>query len=160
MQMPEDKIAPTHRDILLKEYESLVTQLIHWDSLFWTKSQFFLVIESAFIAVVLQAFKEQVTTASNKLPPALLCLFLVAGLFNIYLCYVWFRTNRRNREYIRQRIERALQIESELGVLHTFTDAKQKLPKGHGSANWETHLPTGFIIIWVVLLLGAVVLLR
>jgi hypothetical protein len=160
MQSQEDERTPTERDILLKEYESLVAQLIHWDSHFWSKSQFFMVIQSAFIAVVLQAFKELVASSSNKPSPTLLYLFLFIGLFNVYLCYVWFRTNRRNREYLRQRSERAVQIESELGVLRTFTDGKEKLPKGHGSANWETHLPTGFIIVWVVLLTGAVILTR
>ncbi len=158
MQMQEATATRTTQDILLTEYESVVTQLNHWDSLFWTKSQFFLVIESAFIAVILQGFKEQVTSASGKVPLELLFLFFGADLFNIYLCYVWFRTNRRNREYIRQRIARACEIESELGVLQTFTDAKQKVPNDHGSADWETHLPTVFIIVWVVLLVGAVVL--
>jgi hypothetical protein len=160
MQTQEQKDATlSHQDILLKEYESLVSQMIHWDSHFWVKSQFFLVIESAFVAVILQAFKEQVT-AQSKLSTPLLFLFLFAGLFNIYLCYVWFRTNRRNREYLRLRFERARQIESELGVLQTFTDDSKKLPKGHGSAAWETHLPTGFIVAWVVLLIAAVVLTR
>lgn len=68
-QEKNDKIS-VHEDMLLREYESLVSQIIHWDSHFWTKSQFFLVIESAFIAVVLQAFKEQIV-AQSKLTPAL-----------------------------------------------------------------------------------------
>jgi hypothetical protein len=151
MQLQENKIIPTPREILLKEYESLVTQFVHWDSLFWSKSQFFLLIQSAFIAIFLQAFKENVTPSQTNFPPRLLCLFLLIALFNIYLCCVWFITNRRNREYLQQRAERAIQIESDLKVLRTFTDGRN-LPKGHRSSNLETHLPTAFIIAWVVLM--------
>ena len=150
--------ASVNQDILLREYENVVKQIIHWDTHFWTKSQFFLVIESAFVAATLQVFREQVT-AQAKLPLLVfLSLFLVAGFFNIFLCYVWFRTNRRNREFLRLRFERAREIESELGTLQTFTNDVKKLPKGHGSATWEIHLPTGFIVVWVLLMIAAVIL--
>jgi len=144
--------------ILLQEYQSAVSQIIHWDSLFWTKSRFFLVIESAFIAVILHTFKEIVVVPQEELLPTFLSLLVFVGLLNVYLCYVWFRTNRRNREYLRLRFERVRPIEGEFDeVLKTFTYQEENMHEGHGSAGWETHLPTVFIATWVGLVAVAAV---
>jgi hypothetical protein len=88
-------------EMLMKEYQCVVEQIIHWDSHFWRKSQFFLVIQSAFIAGVLQNLKDWVVRPA-PMPFLMFLLFAQLTIFNIYLCYVWFRTNRRNREYPRQ----------------------------------------------------------
>lgn len=145
-------------DILMKEYDNVVKQIIHWDSNFWHKSQFFLVIQSAIVVAVLQTLKEQFFKA-DPMPSTLLWLLIVTVMFNIYLCYVWFRTNRRNREYIRVRTTRARDIEADQrlqGILNTFLSDQNQLPVAHRSAEWETHLPTGFIVIWLTLLLFAI----
>ena len=140
---------------LLREYESLVLQIIHWDSHFWTKSRFFLAIESAFIVVALQIFKLRVLGELES-HSTLMVVLIFVGLLNIYLCYVWFRTNRRNREYLRIRFKRARAIENKFDeALQTFTDEKKELHERHGSATWETHLATAFIIAWILLLAGA-----
>jgi hypothetical protein len=157
MQSSEQKNISSTQEMLLREYQSLIPQITHWDSHFWTKSQFFMVIESAFLAIILQGIKNQITP-QNKPSSLLFYIFFFIGAFNIYLCYVWFRTNRRNREYLILRFERAIQIEAELGgMLRTFTTDLEKLPKGHGSATWEIHLATGFIIVWLTLMVAAII---
>ncbi len=142
-------------EILMREYESIVKQIIHWDSHFWNKSNFFVAIQSAFIVVVLKEIKEQILGVS-KIPLSFFILFIIiVTLFNIYLCYVWFRTNRRNREYVRDRTARAREIESHKklkGILKTFRYPNERLPECHQSAEWEIHIPTGFIVVWLILI--------
>ncbi len=156
MNGEEEKSSLGPDEILKNEYDSIVKQIIHWDSLFWHKSKFFLAIQSAFLAVVLNEVKEQILTSYKDLR-SLFILFLTVAVFNIYLCYVWFRTNRRTREYLKFRIERALEIEDDKdkklsGILRTFRYTKEHLPECHKSAVFETHIPTAFIVVWTILI--------
>jgi len=157
-------------EILIKDYDSIVRQIIHWDSHFWHKNQFFLAIQSAFMVVVLKVIKEKILNVPEislkeislkeiLLKLDLLFLFTVVTFFNIYLCWVWFKTNRRNREYLELRMRRAREIEADSrlqGLLRTFRKDKRILHrnpfKKHGSAGWENHIPCGFIALWLVLL--------
>ena len=128
-------------EILMREYDSVVKQIIHWDSHFWHKSQFFLAIQSAFVIGAL-------TILTRQTP----ILFGVT-IFNIYLCYVWFRTNRRNREYINLRTKRAKDIEADKrlqDILRTFRSEKENLSSCR-SAEWEVHIPIVFIVAWMAL---------
>lgn len=143
-------------EILMREYESIVKQIIHWDSHFWNKSQFFLAIQSAFIVVVFKGIEDAILN-SWKIPFAILRLFLIiVVIFNIYICCIWFKTNCRTREYLKFRIDRALEIESDKklqNILRTFHYTKERLPEYHQSASWEVHLPCGFIVVWVLILI-------
>lgn len=137
-------------EILMREYDSVVKQIIHWDSHFWHKSQFFLAIQSVFVIGALKILIEQISIP--------LSLLFAVTIFNIYLCYVWFRTNRRNREYIDLRKKRALDIESDKrlqDVLLTFRSDEKNLSKSHQSAWWEIRLPYVFIVAWIGLFILA-----
>src|SRR5437016_10055636 len=89
----------SEQDLLLEEYKGLIPQIVHWDSHFWNKSKFFLTFESAFLAGAIVAMRD-FATDSKPLPNALMLALLAATVFNWYLSYVWFRTNRRNREFL------------------------------------------------------------
>jgi hypothetical protein len=142
------------------EYENLPALIAHWDAHFWQKSQWFFAVESALLGAVGFALKD--TFLSGVAPARPTLLFLVAAcVFNFWICYVWFRTNRTNREYLDPLLERGREIEAahlkdEIG---TFSAQKrfQTLPKHrrHSSRRWEKHLPSGFALAWAALLLAA-----
>ena len=156
--MADSDKSKTRDDLLLEEYKGLIPQIVHWDSHFWNKSKFFLTFESAFLAGTLVTLRENIA-AGKVLSNSLLLALVGIVLFNLYLSYVWFRTNRRNREFLELRFRRARDIEAELGgVQKLFTNDPLQLSKGHGSASWETHLATGFAVAWIALLLGAIVM--
>lgn len=145
--------------LLLEEYKGLIPQIVHWDSHFWNKSKFFLTIESAFLVGSLYALKEYLIM-NNTIPKSLFLLLLIVVAFNLYLSYVWFRTNRRNREYLELRFQRAREIEEKLGkVMEIFTNDPLKLPRCHRGASWEIHLATCFAAVWIILV-GVSVLIK
>ena len=156
--MTDGEKGKSREDLLLEEYKGLIPQIIHWDSHFWNKSKFFLTFESAFLAGTLIALRDNVI--QGKIISVTLFVALIGiVIFNLYLSYVWFRTNRRNREFLELRFQRAREVETELGgVQKLFTNDPLKLSKDHGSARWETHLATGFAIAWGTLFLGLFVL--
>ena len=156
--MAEPEKGISREDLLLEEYKGLISQIIHWDSHFWNKSKFFLTFESAFLAGTLIALRENV--APGKVLSSTLFVALIGVVaFNLYLSYVWFRTNRRNREFLELRFRRAREVEAELGsVQKLFTNDPLLLPKDHGSARWEAHLATGFALAWVAVFCGLIVL--
>jgi hypothetical protein len=151
-EITETKNEKTSYDLLLEEYKGIIPQIIHWDSHFWNKSKFFLTFESAFLAGTILTLRENVSTG-KALSVSLFWILVGVAVFNLYLSYVWFRTNRRNREFLELRFRRAREIEAALGgIQKIFTNDPLQLTKGHGSAYWEIHLATGFAVAWVVLL--------
>ncbi len=148
-------------ELLMREYETITTQIVHWDTFFWHKSQFFLAIESVSLGLIVQRLSIEIVD-NMPMHPNLFLMFVAVALFNFFLCYVWFRTNRRNREYLDVRFKRALQIENEPGIidvvqLYRFQQATLKNPKytKHSSSPWEIYLPIAFILAWFVSLIGA-----
>jgi len=150
-----------NKEILIREYETITHQIIHWDKFFWEKSQFFLAVESALLAGAILELRKLF-----KLPSPIrasdLTILLVVVIFNLFLCYVWFRTSRSNREYLRVRFQRALRIESDprlRGVLQLYHEQDNMLAqpqfRKHSSSKWELHIPSAFGIAWVGLLLAA-----
>jgi hypothetical protein len=163
--MPDDP--GLRRDFLLREYANLPQLIAHWDAHFWQKSQFFFAVESLLLAAVAVGFRQ---TFLEGEPPSLQKFHdLVAlSVFNFWLCYVWFRTNRSNREFLGPLLRRARAIECALAALSkskdglpedqpTFTAQWQSLHEPrrdrHSSHWWENHLPTGFALSWVVVLI-------
>lgn len=158
--MADDLKPVSKEDLLLEEYKGLIPQIIHWDSHFWNKSKFFLTFESAFLAGALVALND-FARHGTKVPMPMLFALFAATIFSLYLSYVWFRTNRRNREYLELRFKRAREIEAALGSVQSlFTNDPLLLPKDHGSSGWETHLPIAFGIAWIATLIGALFLGR
>ena len=150
-----------HRaDFMWLEYENLPALIAHWDTHFWQKSQWFFAVESVLLAGAGVAFKD--TFLSGVAPTRRAFLLLVAAcVFNFWICYVWFRTNRSNREYLspllqRARVIEAANLEKDTG---TFSAQQKSLSfpehERHSSNRWETHLPSGFALVWAAALLLA-----
>jgi ABC-type transport system involved in cytochrome bd biosynthesis fused ATPase/permease subunit len=99
-------------ELLMKEYEACATLIVHWDKSFYETSKFYLLIESALIAVVISQLSAQLID-DMPMRPELIFLFVFLALFNLFLCYVWFRVNRSCREYLKACFIRALHIEDE-----------------------------------------------
>ena len=149
------------QEILIREYETITDQIIHWDKFFWQKSQFFLAIESVLLAGVSLRLSVEFSRA-EPISDHDFVLFIVLFIFNLYLCYTWFRTSRSNREYLRVRFARALQIEQDPAMkgilkLYTYQDEMLNQPqyKKHGSNRWELHIPTIFALAWTATLVAA-----
>jgi len=147
--MSDSSLSEAERELLKQEYDNIFTQIEHWDNQFWTKSRFFLLIESAFLGGGLQIASSNLSNGVVTSRPLVL-LGIFASLFNIFLSYVWFRSIRRNREYIEPRVERARKIErlidSEL-AWRSFISQDEFL-SSKGSSNWELKLPLSFMLVW------------
>jgi hypothetical protein len=149
-------------DVLLREYEIVARQIEHWDNLFWRTSQFFLAQQSVLLAAVGGWVSGQFAEDATNLPSSWVVL-AAAVISNIWLNYVWFRANRRNREYLEVRFARAQQIEDDpamRGVLagYRLQTATLRDPKHakHSNSQFEIHLPTVFMLAWVMLATGIV----
>ena len=147
------------RDFMLREYENLPALIAHWDSHFWQKSQWFFAVESVLLAAVGVAFKDTFLSAVTATRPAF--LFLIAScVFNFWICYVWFRTNRSNREFLGPLLKRARDIEEAIlkDETGTFSAQRKSLTspesERHSSHRWENHLPSGFALAWAAALLA------
>jgi hypothetical protein len=147
---------------MCREYESLPALIAIWGNLSWQKSQFFFAVESVFLAGIGVALKD--TFVEGKAPaPAAFLMLVGACVFNFWICYVWFRTNRSNREYLNPLLQRAQEIEVALlndkADKATFSAQSRSLReperKRHSSERWERHLPTGFAAAWAAALLAA-----
>jgi uncharacterized membrane protein len=150
---------PSH-DFMIREYESLPALIAFWGNLTWQKSQFFFAVEAVALAGIGTALRETFVDGKTLgFEPFM--LLLCASLFNFWLCYVWFRTNRSNREYLTPLLQRAREIEDALaGGEATFGTQWKYLREPererHGSERWERHLPTGLASIWAAaLVVGA-----
>lgn len=138
--------------ILLEKYKLLVTQIIHWDSHYWNKSKFFLAIETAFLSAAIAALsplvKDEIFTGRSAK------VLLFGGLvFNIMVCYIWIRTNRRNLQYRKLKIVEFLKIEKKIPAMQLLSKARVKsiLPKKDRSTCWENALPYLFLASWVII---------
>lgn len=139
--------------MLLEKYKLLVPQIIHWDTHFWNKSKFFLGVQTAFLAAFGAAASSIIKHeffSKSMIDPIL----VAAGIFNIYLCFVWFKTNVRNLQYRAFKIAEFLAIERRLSVLTIF-DAfavKRFLPPSASSSGCERFMPLAFGFAWVFVL--------
>lgn len=147
--MPDKSLSDDDKELLKQEYDNIFAQIEHWDNQFWTKSRFFLLIESAFLGGGLQVIGSNIVSGTN-FSTLFILLGIFLALFNIFLSYVWFRAIRRNREYIEPRVERARRIEQLIGsdvAWRSFIEQDKHLsPKG--SSNWELKLPLSFLFVW------------
>ena len=147
------------RKVLILEYGNLPGLIAHWDAHFWHKSQFFFAVKSLLLGAVGVAFRE---TFLKGVPLGSQGLWVLVGvcIFNYWICYVWFRTNRSNREFLGPLFERARWIEKCLleGQPGTFIAQWTALldPKRdrHSAHWWENHLPTVFAVAWTAVLLA------
>jgi hypothetical protein len=141
------------------EYGNLPALIAHWDTHFWRKSQWFFAVESVLLGAVGVAFKNTFLSGIAPARPAFL-LLVAACVFNFWICYVWFLTNRRNREYLVPLLQRARAIEAvnlkddDKGTFSAQFEALEKHPS-HASGRWENHLPSGFALTWAAALLAA-----
>jgi alpha-L-arabinofuranosidase len=145
----------------MKEYEACATLIVHWDKFFYETSKFYMFIESALLAVVFSQLSAQLVD-EKPMRPELISLFVCLTLFNLILCYVWFRANRSCREYLKISFIRALQIENDpalKGVVQLANVTRNKLNQKenikHSSDWWEIHVPILFMIAWAVYLISA-----
>lgn len=149
-------------DFARQEYANLPTLIAHWDSHFWQKSQWFFAVESVLLAAIGVAFKD--TFLAGAAPARSAFFLLVAScVFNFWICYVWFRTNRSNREFLGPLLGRARDIERKIlgDDTGTFSEQRRSLmsPKNvrHSAHRWENHLPSGFALAWAAALVTAAV---
>ncbi len=160
-----------HEKLLLALYKAISDQIIHWDAFFWSKSQFFLAVQSGALFAV--------TTWLVKLPPTIPIegwiselLALLVGL-NLFLCVAWLRTGRNNREFLNIRFQVAKVMEQEMKIplfaLYTYqnwlrgdtdsadvtpTKKRRSLPSHH----LEISIPTALMVVWMFLLLRTLVI--
>lgn len=144
---------PKH-ELMCREYDNLPALISLFGSLSWQKNQFFFTVESVAFAGVGVAFK---STFLDGTAPAVPALVLLIGIcvFNFWICYVWFRTNRRNREYVDAILQRASAIEKELVSNDKATFSAMPKQRQHSSSRWELHIPSSFAVAWTVALLTA-----
>jgi hypothetical protein len=154
--VPMDRI-----ELLMKEYETIGAQIEHWDNHFWNKSNFFLAVEAALLSAIVTRLIDALID-NKPIQPIIFFLINFAVIFNLFICYVWFRTNRTNHEYQMVRFHRAIQIENDptlAGIvqLYHFQQDMLKHPGyvKHSSSLWEIYLPFAFIFAWIVSLIVA-----
>jgi hypothetical protein len=140
-------------EFIRAEYSSLPALIAHWDGHFWQKSQFFFAVESVMLAAIGVAFEKVFLEGAPLSRPGYWVL-IFACFFNFWLCYVWFRTNRSNREFLGPLFKRArdierLPLEDDDGTFtaqHCSLNAPEHVR--HSAHRWENHLPTGFALAW------------
>ena len=145
----------------MQEYEQITAQIIHWDSLSWQTNQFFFAIEGVFLAGIGRLlYGEFEKPGSSDL--AVVLLLLGGAVFNSVLCVLWFRINRRNREFLNVRFARAREIESQPDIaVRLYTRECEELTKPkyrrHGTSGQEKHIPTVFLAAWTAIIAGAII---
>lgn len=150
---------PSHQ-LMCREYASLPALIVFWGGLSWQKNQFFCSVESILLAGIGVALKDTFIGGKDPTESAFLML-TIACVFNFWICYVWFRTNRTNRDYLTPLLLRACTIEGALGDRTATFSAQQGFLQDskrnrHSAEWWERHLPTGFAVAWAAaLLIGA-----
>jgi hypothetical protein len=152
-------------EYLMAEYHSVTAQLIHYDSLFWTKAQFYMAFEGI---VLLATLNKYLSYSSGTKPMTITVFFLLLLLvtLNVGLCWVWMRTGLRNRVFLKSRFRRAEQIEKQKpinNIIKQFHYQNKYLKEnqlGQGSHQWEACIPLFFILIWVGLLFFGTTLLE
>lgn len=166
----EDKKA----DILMQEYASITQQIVHWDTFFWTKSRFFLGAEGVALLASINIILPHLN-GEKSLSLSLFWVLLGMVLLNCFLCYVWFLTGRRNRDFLSFRFERGLEIENHpvlqveqqgqrTPLVRLYQHQEDQLNsqplKDKSSHYWEIKIPIVFAISWLALLIAGVLLLK
>ena len=149
---------PAHH-LMCREYDNLPALIALWGGLSWQKNQFFFGVESVLLAGIGVVLKDTFVYGNAPPPPAFQML-MGASVFNFWICYVWFRTNRSNRNYLSPLLLRARELEvALLNDTATFSAQLKYLleptRKRQTSERWERHLPTGFAVAWAAALLAA-----
>lgn len=156
------------KDFLLAQYSAVSDQVIHWDTFFWSKSQFFLAVEGVAMLGIGNWLVEQ-TQAPSGSPQAAAGATVVgfgweppvmlgaAALLNLFLCIVWLRTGTRNREFLNMRFEIGRAMEERLSIspgLYTYQHWKVRSGKlaGRQSHHLEILMPAAFGVLWLGLL--------
>ncbi|MBM9578182.1 hypothetical protein JWG45_13575 [Leptospira sp. 201903070] len=134
----------------LAEYDQVIKQIIHWDSHFWAKNQFFLAVETAFLLGAIKGIFD-ILNQKQEIDLIIFLSGMCVILLNLYLCYVWRLTSIRNRFYLTARIERAKTLEEAIGSFKTFSDGKYKSIKKRSVSSFENFIPNSFGIVWVVI---------
>ena len=141
----------------IKEYEQLTAQIIHWDSLSLRKDQFFLAVEGLFIIAAGQLLRPHLADLC-PLPTHVIILITVMAIFNCFLCWVWFKTVRRNREWLDVRLKRAEEIENKNDIEFRILrrqDSEFKEYGGHEAHKLVLKVPIAFALLWILLLFVA-----
>ncbi len=138
---------------LIEEYKAISDQIIHWDEFFWSKSQFFLAIESgALFAVGTWLIDHQ------RVADATATFLSFAVFLNLFLSVTWLRTGRRNREFLNIRFEVGRGIEEHMNIpllaLYSYQDwiGKERKFGGFASHVLETSIPSAFMGTWLFVL--------
>ena len=141
----------------MREYELANAQALHWLSHVWRSNQFFVAVESVFLAGTVYQLLEW-TAATRAFNPTTLAVFIIIILFNIVLCRIWNRTHRRNFEYLDSRFQFAIEIESDPDLselFHLYTEGKKRLRganhKRRSSRKYELFIPNLFLVAWLML---------
>ena len=148
-------------DALVAQYQILSAHAVHWLSHVWHVNQFFVAVESLFLAGT--AIKLAETLATSIRPaPQLYVLFIVLIAFNVILCYIWFRTHRRNFEYLEARFTLLKEFEANPDLAPflepIFQRAEERLRptdtyRARSSRRFELFIPKLFILGWFALAL-------
>jgi hypothetical protein len=141
-------------ELLMKEYEAVTTLIVHWDKFFYDVSNFYVTIESALLAFVIIRLSAELVDG-KPLPMELIPWSIFIALFNLFLCYTWFRAIRSCREYLKVTFKRALKIEEDLasiGVIKLYHFIENELKQAkyikHSGGWWEVNVPILFMIAW------------
>lgn len=139
------------KDILMKEYEIVSNQITYWDNQYWTKQKFFISVEGLFLSGTSFLLNNQIFQVKS-IRLQTLVFFLIA--FNIVMCFIWFISCKRTKEYIDLRMKRAKNIEKYFKVtkLYRYHDNKFFLKQSNFSGKLERHIPTAFMVLWFIIL--------
>jgi len=149
-------------DQLVNEYGQLTTQIIHWDSLSLKKDQFYFAVVGVFLIAVVKVIYDEITKVGTS-PFLVVALIVLAGVFNLFMCIVWFKTNRRNREWLDVRFDRAREIETSQGIefrILSLQDKRFDEPEyeGHATSKLVLYIPIIFFVVWVAVICLSVAL--
>ncbi|PJE03039.1 MAG: hypothetical protein CK427_06195 [Leptospira sp.] len=139
------------KDILLKEYEIVSDQITYWDNQYWTKQKFFISVEGLFLSGSSFLLNNEMFREDNI---ELQTLFFSLIAFNIVMCFIWFISCKRTKEYIDLRMKRAKNIEKYIKVakLYRYHDNKFYLKQCNFSGKLERHIPSVFMVLWFIIL--------
>ena len=132
-------------------------QFIHWDAHYWQKHQFFFLIQSAFILGAGKLITDEVykCSAANAvvIPVFILWLALALSILNLFLCYVWLKTSKRNRLYLKSRIHRAKELENEIKplVMKSFNNPMLNHIADGSVSKLENNVPKAFMGLWSII---------
>ena len=148
-------------DILLKEYEIASQEFINLDNSFWTVSKFYVAIQSALLTAMGYLLIGEINK-DGVMDTHLFVLFVSASVLNFFICYFWFRSLRRIREYMEVYVARSRIIEMQ-DDLKGLPKLYQKIGKDlytpkkrrHRSSPCEKLLPFLFFAVWIAILLMA-----